>query len=226
VDEAHRLRLWAASHSYGGDGLKWALEAGVYDIQRAMAVNDEDIQTFRQKNLPMTATTLDQRQHEREDLKRFAPHSRCRLVEQTWKKMLAARVTLGFGCGSAPRPGRIYNSACNCSLGAPAEMFPLFVKWGTTPAYASRMATTVNAQIIHMQDTWGTIEKAQVRRSYCSFGKPVGRHHRDATSKIRNEGRRNCTKTIWVQMPWYFPDYIVKPSGAASLTFSNTRADR
>ena len=27
VDEAHKLGLWVATHSYGGDGLEWAIEA-------------------------------------------------------------------------------------------------------------------------------------------------------------------------------------------------------
>jgi len=91
-----------ATHSYGGDGLKWALEAGVDDIQHAVAADDADIKMFLQKNLPVTATILDMRQDEPGDLRRFAPHSRWRLMEQTWKKMLAAGVRLGFGSGAAP----------------------------------------------------------------------------------------------------------------------------
>src|ERR1039458_3236658 len=37
VDEAHRRGMFVASHTYGGDGLKWAIEAGVDDIQHATA---------------------------------------------------------------------------------------------------------------------------------------------------------------------------------------------
>ena len=43
VDEAHRLGMFVATHSYGGDGLKIAIEAGVDDIQHATAATDEDI---------------------------------------------------------------------------------------------------------------------------------------------------------------------------------------
>ena len=64
VDEAHRRGLFVATHSYGGDGLKWALEAGVDDIQHAVAADDADIKMFLQKNLPVTATILDMRQDE------------------------------------------------------------------------------------------------------------------------------------------------------------------
>jgi len=173
VDEAHRRGLFVASHTYGGDGLKWALEAGVDDIQHAVAADDADIQMFVKKNLPLTATILDQRQDEPGDLKRFAPYSRWRLMEQTWKKMLAAGVRLGFGSGAAPPPLRVYDAACNCSHGVQAEMFPIFVKWGATPAYTLRMATTVNAEIIHMQDSVGSIEKGKYADLIAVSGDPL-----------------------------------------------------
>jgi imidazolonepropionase-like amidohydrolase len=173
VDEAHRRGLFVASHSYGGDGLKWALEAGVDDIQHAPAADDADIQMFVQKNFPLTATILDMRQDEPGDLKRFAPYSRFRLMEQTWKKMLAAGVRLGFGSGAAPPPGRVFDLACNCSHGVQAEMFPIFVKWGATPLYTLRMATTVNAEIIHMQDTLGAIEKGKFADLIAVAGDPL-----------------------------------------------------
>jgi imidazolonepropionase-like amidohydrolase len=174
VDEAHRRGLWVASHTYGGDGLKWAIEAGIDDIQHAFAADDADIKMLVQKNLPITATILDQRQDEPGDLKKFAPYSRWRLQEQTWKKMLAAGVKLGFGSGSGPTPGhRVYNKACNCSHGVQAEMFPIFVKWGATPLYALRMATTVNAEIIRMQDSLGTIEKGKFADIIAVSGDPL-----------------------------------------------------
>jgi imidazolonepropionase-like amidohydrolase len=173
VDEAHRRGLWVASHSYGGDGLKWPLEAGVDNIQHAVAADDADIKTFVNKKLPLTVTTLDMRQDEPGDLKRFAPYSRFRLMEQTWKKLLAAGVILGFGSGAAPPPGRVYNLECNCSHGVQGEMFPLYVKWGTSPLYALRMATTVNAQILHMEDKLGTIEKGKFADIIAVSGDPL-----------------------------------------------------
>ncbi|MGD1094400.1 MAG: amidohydrolase family protein [Bryobacteraceae bacterium] len=160
VDEAHRRGMWVATHTYGGDGLKWAIEAGVDNIQHALAADDADIKMFVQKNMPVTSTILDQRQDEPGDLKRWAPYSRWRLMEQTWKKMLAAGVRLGFGSGAAPPPGRIYNEACKCSHGVQGEMFPVLVSWGATPLYTLRMATTVNAEIIHMQDSLGRSKRA------------------------------------------------------------------
>jgi imidazolonepropionase-like amidohydrolase len=176
VDEAHRRGMWVASHTYGGDGLKWAIEAGVDNIQHATAATDEDIKMIVQKNLPITSTILDHRQDEPGDLKQWAPYSRYRLMEKTWKKMLAAGVKLGYGSGSAPvynGQGRIYNTACNCSHGVQSEMFPVFVSWGATPVYTLRMATTVNAEILHMENSVGTIEKGKFADLIAVSGDPL-----------------------------------------------------
>jgi imidazolonepropionase-like amidohydrolase len=176
VDEAHRRGMFVASHTYGGDGLKWAIEAGVDDIQHATAATDEDIKMLVQKNLPVTSTILDHRQDEPGDLKQWAPYSRYRLMEKTWKKMLAAGVKLGYGSGSAPvynGQGRIYNTACNCSHGVQSEMFPIFVSWGATSLYTLRMATTVNAEIVHMENSVGTIEKGKFADLIAVSGDPL-----------------------------------------------------
>ena len=171
VDEAHRRGLKVASHSYGDNGLKWALEAGVDSIQHAVDADDADIKTFLQKGLPLTATILDMREDEPGDLRRFAPHSRYRLMEVTWKKFLAAGMRLGFGSGAAE--GRIFDEACRCSHGAQGEMFPIFVKWGATPLYTLRMATTVNAEIIGVQESVGSIEKGKFADLIAVAGDPL-----------------------------------------------------
>jgi len=172
-DEAHRRGMWVASHTYGGEGLKIAIDVGVDNIQHATAASDDDIKQFVQKRMPITTTILDHRQDEPDDLKKFAPYSRYRLVEVTWKKMLAAGVILGYGSGSAPPPGRVYNTECNCSHGVQSEMFPIFVKWGASPVYTLRMATTVNAEIIHKQDTLGAIEKGKFADLIAVSGDPL-----------------------------------------------------
>ena len=173
LDEAHRRNMWVASHTYGGEGLKMAIDMNLDNIQHATAATDADIKEIAQKHLPITTTILDHRQDEPDDLKKWAPYSRWRLVEVTWKKMLAAGVVLGWGSGSAPPPGRVYNTECNCSHGVQGEMFPVFVKWGASPLYTLRMATTVNADIIHMSDSLGTIEKGKFADMIAVSGNPL-----------------------------------------------------
>ena len=81
VDEAHKHGMFVATHSYGGPGLKYAIEAGVDDIQHATAADDADIKALVAKNLPVTSTILDLRQDEPGDLKKFAPYSKFRTME-------------------------------------------------------------------------------------------------------------------------------------------------
>jgi imidazolonepropionase-like amidohydrolase len=173
VDEAHQLGMFVASHTYGGDALHWAIEAGVDDIQHAVAPTDDDIKMLCEKKLPITSTILDQRQDEPGDLKKFAPYSRWRLMQKSWQRMLAAGVILGFGSGAAPPPGRVYNTACNCSHGVQAEHLSVLVSWGATPLYVLRMATTVNAKIIRMDDKLGTIEKGKFADLIAVSGDPL-----------------------------------------------------
>ena len=52
-------------------------------------------------------------------------------------------------------------------------MFPVFVEWGATPAYTLKMATIVNAEIIHKQDSLGTIEKGQFADLIAVAGDPL-----------------------------------------------------
>jgi len=52
-------------------------------------------------------------------------------------------------------------------------MFPVFVKWGASPVYTLRMATTVNAEIIRMSDKLGTIEKGKFADMIAVSGDPL-----------------------------------------------------
>jgi imidazolonepropionase-like amidohydrolase len=52
-------------------------------------------------------------------------------------------------------------------------MFPIFVNWGATPLYTLRMATTVNAEIIHWEDKVGTIEKGKFADLIATSGDPM-----------------------------------------------------
>jgi imidazolonepropionase-like amidohydrolase len=102
----------------------------------------------------------------------------------TWKKMMDAGVRLGFGSGATAvtdGQGRIFNTSCQCSFGVQGEMFPVFVEWGATPVYTLRMATTVNALIIHAQDSVGTIEKGKFADLIAVAGDPL----RDITEMQR-----------------------------------------
>jgi imidazolonepropionase-like amidohydrolase len=52
-------------------------------------------------------------------------------------------------------------------------MFAYFVKWGTTPAQALRMATTTAAEIIGWRDRVGTVEKGKFADLIAVSGDPL-----------------------------------------------------
>src|SRR5262249_292192 len=135
-----------------------------------------DIKMLLQKKLPVTSTILDLRQDEPGDLKKYGTYTAWRIQQQTWKKMMDAGGRLGFGRGATPVTngrGRIFNEACQCSDGVQAEMFSVFVKWGATPSYALRTATSFNAEILRKQDRLGTIEKGKFADLIAVSGDPL-----------------------------------------------------
>ena len=176
VDEAHKNGMFVATHSYGGPGLKDAIAAGVDDIQHATAADDDDIKALVAKHLPVTSTILDLRQDEPADLMKWAPFSKFREMQKTWVKMMKAGVTLGFGSGATPVTnggGRIFDVACQCSHGVQGEHFVVLTQWGATPAYVLKMATSVNAAILHKDKDLGSVDKGKYADIIATDGDPL-----------------------------------------------------
>ena len=176
VEEAHKNGMFVATHSYGGPGLKDAIAAGVDDIQHATAADDDDIKALVAKHLPVTSTILDLRQDEPADLLKWAPFTKFREMQKTWVRMMKAGVTLGFGTGATPVTnggGRIFDTACQCSHGVQAEHFVVLTQWGASPAYVLKMATSVNAQILHKDKDLGSVEKGKYADIIATDGDPL-----------------------------------------------------
>jgi imidazolonepropionase-like amidohydrolase len=126
--------------------------------------------------MPVTSTILDLRQDEPADLIKWAPFTKFREMQKTWVKMMKAGVTLGFGSGATPVTnggGRIFDTACQCSHGVQAEHFVVLTQWGATPAYVLKMATSVNAQILHKEKDLGSVEKGKYADIIATDGDPL-----------------------------------------------------
>src|SRR5215813_11221669 len=67
VDEAHRLGLKVACHTYGGEGLKSCLTAGVDSPNHLLELDDEGVKIMLQKKLPFVVTLDDLIALEKED---------------------------------------------------------------------------------------------------------------------------------------------------------------
>ena len=169
VDEAHRMGLKVACHTYGGDGMRSCVQAGV-DLPMHLLELFKDEATFKmvvQKRLPVMMTLDDLIGLEAEDKKLSGGKvTRLSLGEQTFRKLLAAGVPLPFGSGAVP--GRFPH-------GKQADQFPYFVKWGMTPAQALQTAFTTAANILNYNwaNRVGSLEKDKFADLIAVSGDPL-----------------------------------------------------
>ena len=185
VDESHRMGLKVACHTYGGEGMRSCVQAGV-DLPMHMLELYKDDATLKmvvQKKLPVMMTIDDLAGHEAED-KRLSggKATRLGLGEQTFRKLLAAGVPLPFGSGAVP--GRYPH-------GRQADQFPYLVKWGMTPVtgVADRLHHGGERLELRLGGPCRKPGQGHVRGSDRGVRRSAGGHHRDAAREVRDEGR-------------------------------------
>jgi imidazolonepropionase-like amidohydrolase len=169
VDEAHRMGLKVACHTYGGEGMRACVQAGV-DLPMHMLELYRDEATLKmvvQKKLPVMMTLDDLIVLEEEDKRLSAGRlTRFDMAELTFKKVLAAGVPLPFGSGAVP--GRIPH-------GKQANQFAYFVKWGMTPAQALQTTFITAANILNYNwvNRVGSLEKGKLADLIAVSGDPL-----------------------------------------------------
>src|SRR5690348_12361363 len=128
VDESHRLGLKVACHTYGGEGMTSCINAGVDAPNHLLELDDPGVRVMLEKKLPMVATLDDLVALEDEDMKATGGrNSRMKLMEQAFRKALGAGIPIVFGSGA---------TSVRIPHGKQADQFPIYVKWGMTPAQA------------------------------------------------------------------------------------------
>ena len=175
TDEAHRLGLKVACHTYGGEGMRSCLNAGVDAPTHLLELDDASIETMLEKKLPFVCTLDDLIYQEAEDLKASGgKSSRLRLAEQAFKRAVAAGVPIVFGSGA---------TSDIIPHGIGADQFKYYVDWGMTPAQA--LATTfVNAaELLNYGwgDQLGSVEAGKLADLIAVSGDPL----RDVTEMQR-----------------------------------------
>jgi imidazolonepropionase-like amidohydrolase len=169
VDESHRLGLKVACHTYGGEGMRECVQAGV-DLPMHMLALAQDDATFKlviEKKLPVMMTIDDLIGLKAGDEKLTnGATSRIAMGEATFKKLLAAKVPLPFGSGAVP--GAFPH-------GKQADQFPYMVKWGMTPAQALQTAYLTVAAVLNYNwsDRIGSIEKGKFADLIAVSGDPL-----------------------------------------------------
>jgi imidazolonepropionase-like amidohydrolase len=169
VDESHRMGLKVACHTYGGEGMRSCVQAGV-DLPMHMLELYKDDATMKQvvqKKLPVMMTIDDLMGLDASDRKLTGGKtSRLAMGEMAFKKLLAAGVPLPFGSGAVPE---------RYPHGRQADQFPILVKWGMTPAQAMQSAFMVVAKVLNYDwsEQVGSVEKGKFADLIAVSGDPL-----------------------------------------------------
>jgi imidazolonepropionase-like amidohydrolase len=178
VDEAHRLGLRVACHTYGGEGMRSCVTAGV-DLNMHMTElyrDDALLDAIVQKRLPIMITIDDLVGLEGGDKRLLSELgltggralTRLGMAELTFKKLLEAGVPMPFGSGAVAGDGPFPH-------GRQADQFAVMVKWGMTPAQALQTAFLVAASVLNYEwsNRVGSIEKGKFADIIAVSGNPL-----------------------------------------------------
>ena len=167
VDEAHRLGLKVACHTYGGEGLNSCLTAGVDAPNHLLELDEAGVKILVQKKLPFVVTVDDLIALEKEDLRDTGGrNSRLRLAEQAFRKAFAAGVPIVFGSGA---------TSAAIPHGKQADQFKYYAKWGMTATQALQTAFLPAATMLNYG--WvsqvGSVEKGKFADVIAVSGNPL-----------------------------------------------------
>ena len=163
------MGLKVACHTYGGEGMRSCVEAGV-DLPMHMLELYKDEALLKEvvrRKLPVMMTLDDLIGLDAEDRKSTGGKtSRLAMGELTFKKLLAAGVASPFGSGAVPE---------RYPHGKQANQFSYFVKWGMTPAQALQTAFLAAANVLNYawSDRVGSLERGKYADVIAVSGDPL-----------------------------------------------------
>src|SRR5258705_10976184 len=167
VDEAHRLGLKVACHTYGGEGMRSCLNAGVDAPNHLLELDAADVKVMLEKKLPFVPTVDDLVALEQADLRETGGrNSRLKLLEQAVRRAVAAGIPIEFASGA---------TSVAIPHGKQAGQFGYYAKWGLTPAQSLQTAYLAAARMLNYD--WekhiGTIEKGKFADIIAVSGNPI-----------------------------------------------------
>jgi imidazolonepropionase-like amidohydrolase len=167
VDEAHRLGLKVACHTYGGEGMMSCLNAGVDAPNHLFELDDAGVRVLLEKKLPYVPTIDDAIADEKIDLRATGGrNSRMKLLEQAVRRAVAAGVPIVFGSGVG---------AARIPHGKQADQFDYYARWGLGPVRSLQTAYLNAARMLNYgwdQDI-GSVEKGKLADIIAVAGDPT-----------------------------------------------------
>lgn len=159
VDEAHALRRKTAAHAHGATGAKRAIRAGIDSIEHGSFLDDEALDMMKARGTVLVPTLMagwwlgDRLEHGQYMPPEIAVKARQAIasIDQVFRKALQKGVIIGLGTGAAVEPH-----------GMNAKEFELMVKLGMNPIDALKAGTSVDAALLGVSKTLGTLEKGKI----------------------------------------------------------------
>ena len=149
VDEAHGQQRKVACHTYGGIGMRRALDGGCDSIEHGLDLTDQDIAQMLRQGTWLVPTLwayyTDWSPEDTPDGKR--DRARAAVHEVSFKKALKAGVKIAFGTDMG---GIRWSEPI-------AQEFGYMVKFGMSPMEAIKAATTKAAELLDMKGELGVI---------------------------------------------------------------------
>jgi imidazolonepropionase-like amidohydrolase len=154
VDEAHTLRKKTAAHAHGAEGAKRAIRAGIDSIEHGSFLDDEALDMMKARGTYYIPTLM-AAEGGKEILAKggYPPSVAAKMtaatesINQVVRKAIAKGVRVGMGTDAAVYPH-----------GRNTEEFHLLVALGMSPLDALRAGTSVDAELLGMQASIGTLE--------------------------------------------------------------------
>lgn len=153
VTEARRWGRPVAAHAHGADGIKAAIRAGVRTVDHGSYLDDEAITLLKASNratfyVPTlyTSAAIDRPDSPVPESERIRSRQVSAIKDAGFRRALAAGIPIGFGTDAMVIPH-----------GQNAREFGERVRLGESPMAAIIAATSLNAEILGLQDRIGTI---------------------------------------------------------------------
>jgi len=158
VDEAHTLRKKTAAHAHGAEGAKRAIRAGIDSVEHGAFLDDEALDMMKARGT-FYVPTLMAVEGGKEIIAKggyppFVAEKMKAAVESinlVVRKAIAKGVKIGVGTDAAVYPH-----------GRNTEEFHLLTALGLSPLDALRAGTSVDADLLGLQDRVGTLAPGKV----------------------------------------------------------------